>query len=345
MEIYVAMYVFPSLIALIPVNADVLVKRFAWGLMFVCFTVLIGLRHEVGGDWDTYLAVYHEFSSATFEDALTYKDPGYGILNWLVGQIDGGVYGVNLVCAAIFVGGLISFCRRQPMPWLAFLVSIPTFAIVVAMGFTRQATALGLVFYALNALVDRRFLKFIVLIVLAGSFHKTALPFLFLPLLIPGKGFLITIPLLCVAVTAAWFLSAPAEALWTLYVDSEMEAAGGFVRVLMNALPAAAFFVFWMLGFGRQFKDRWLWLWFSLVAVMSVFLVDFASSAVDRAALYLAPLQIAVLSRIPDSIPDKPLGLVIGFVILVAYGVVLVTWMLYANNAPHWLPYQNVLFS
>jgi len=72
-------------------------------------------------------------------------------LNWLAAYTQTGIYGVNLVCAAIFMIGLISFSRRQPLPWLALAVSVPFFLIVISMGTTRQATALGFVFGGLVA--------------------------------------------------------------------------------------------------------------------------------------------------------------------------------------------------
>ena len=41
------------------------------------------------------------------------------------------------------------FVRRQPMPWLGLLVAIPYLVIVVGMGYSRQAIALGLFYWHL----------------------------------------------------------------------------------------------------------------------------------------------------------------------------------------------------
>ena len=46
---------------------------------------------------------------------------------------------------------LIRFCLAQADPWLSVLIAIPYMVIVVAMGYTRQAVALGILMVGLAA--------------------------------------------------------------------------------------------------------------------------------------------------------------------------------------------------
>ncbi len=43
------------------------------------------------------------------------------------------------------MSGLVQFCRKQPLPWLALAVAAPFIIIVVGMGYTRQSVALGFI--------------------------------------------------------------------------------------------------------------------------------------------------------------------------------------------------------
>ena len=61
-----------------------------------------------------------------------------------------------------------------------------------------------------------------------------------------------------------------------------------------------------------------------------------SSTAVDRLALYIMPLQIAVLSRLP-----LILGRRLGVLIVVLYSVAIeFVWLNFATHARFWIPYQ-----
>ena len=90
-----------------------------WRVMFVLLTLMIGLRHKVGGDWFTYVEHITLASYETLLGAVSLGDPAYSLLNWVAAKTGLGPYFVNTVCAALFSWGLLVFCRAQPRPWLA----------------------------------------------------------------------------------------------------------------------------------------------------------------------------------------------------------------------------------
>jgi len=56
----------------------------AWRMMFLLLLLLIGLRHEVGGDWLTYLDHVDSVRGMSLAQAfLQGGDPAYVLLNWL----------------------------------------------------------------------------------------------------------------------------------------------------------------------------------------------------------------------------------------------------------------------
>lgn len=145
-----------------------------WRVVFVLLTLMVGLRYQVGGDWGNYLPAVARASDHTVTQAIVSADPAYGLLNWLAAKSGLGIYLVNVVCAVLFSWGLVVFCRAQPRPWLALVVATPYLVTVVAMGYTRQGTAIGLAMLGLVALSERKLLRFVLFVALAATFHKSA---------------------------------------------------------------------------------------------------------------------------------------------------------------------------
>jgi hypothetical protein len=81
-----------------------------------------------------------------------------------------------------------------------------------------------------------------------------------------------------------------------------------------------------------------------LVVLVAISLFTVASStAVDRLALYLIPIQLFVGSRLPDT---RLFGLAPASwtQILIAFSLaVLLVWLIFAVHAQAWLPYRNLL--
>ena len=83
----------------------------------------------------------------------------YSILNVISNKLNFGIYGVNLISGFIFSYGLILFCRSMKRQWLALTLSIPYIVIVIAMGYTRQSVALGILMIGYVVLSQGKTLK------------------------------------------------------------------------------------------------------------------------------------------------------------------------------------------
>jgi hypothetical protein len=118
-----------------------------------------------------------------------------------------------------------------------------------------------------------------------------------------------------------------------------MESTGGPIRVLMNLPAALLLFGFWK-KWGRMYDDRWLWSLFALLAVLSLFMVSQASTAVDRMALYLIPLQLVVYARLPVLMKGMVSQRLVIFFMLAYLFAVQFVWLVFAPHAPYWVPYR-----
>ncbi|WP_079553336.1 EpsG family protein [Vreelandella subglaciescola] len=314
-----------------------------WWLVGGLFALAIGLRFEVGGDWFAYLGYLYRAAGMSLIEVLLHGDPGYYLLNWVVAQLGGNIYWVNLACGAILMTGVVAFARRQPLPWLALLVAVPYLIIVVGMGYSRQAVALGFVLLGLVALGDSRLRVFVVWVMIGAAFHKSAVLILPVAGLAASHNRLLSLAWIGAAslIGGYLFLFDSVDSLWANYVEADYQSQGGLIRVLMNAIPAALY-----LGLHKYLAlkegERRLWWWMSLLAIVCIPLVVISSTATDRVALYLIPIQIFVFARLHTLVQDSLWRAYIVLGVLVYYTAVLAVWLFFAAHSFAWLPYQLV---
>jgi hypothetical protein len=305
--------------------------------------LMIGLRHEVGGDWVNYSALIETAKLDPWAYAATWNDPAYAALT-AVGSLWGGDYLVNASCAVVFSYGLAKFCRAQPHPWLALTVAIPYLVTVVAMGYTRQGVAIGLAMLGITALTRGRLWAYFWAIAGAALFHKTAVV-LFGVALFSGVGAVwvrfVVLPVLA-AIVFAGLLADSVSSFYASYVQAAYDSAGAAIRVAMNAMPAAVFLLL-RKRFKLNANEQRFWTLLSITALLTVpvLIVSPSSTAVDRLALYWIPIQLFVWSRLPLALARFPseFRLVTACVILYSLAVLLV-WLLFAHHAFAWLPYR-----
>jgi hypothetical protein len=314
-----------------------------WVLFGLLLALFIGLRYEVGADWGQYLVHLGLASHMSLADIWDGGDPGYVLINWLAGQLGLGVWAVNLVCGAIFTAGLIVFARNQPRPWLSLAVAVPYLVIVVAMGYSRQGVAIGLAMVGLTALSRGSVRNFVLWVALAASFHKTAVAIVPIAILAGTERRVWTAIWVGASALILYvlFLSESVDKFVVNYVEAEYESQGATIRVMMNAIPASIFLLYRK----RLVKDRRelkLWTYFSLMALgfIPLLLVSSSSTAVDRMALYLIPIQLFVLSRIPGVVGGRSNAQLVAIAVLFYSAAVQFVWMNFASHADAWLPYQ-----
>jgi hypothetical protein len=347
MTTYWLMFLFPAFLAVMPWKANADLRRLAWGAATVALIVVVGLRFEVGGDWGPYLTKFRAAVGVNLLDAVKInRDPAYWFFNWLLANADLGVWAQNLLCACLSVGGIVALARRQPQPWLALAVAVPYILVVVAMGYTRQAAALGLGCLALLAVQDRRPWRFMLLVVAAAAFHKSAVVlmplYLFTLPRIKFRHWLLLAAMLLLIIVV--LVSETFEAQWHSYVVKQKESEGAVIRVAMN-LPPVLLLLFRRrkLGFDDPTLRHWLWMaWASLAAVV---LVRYASTAVDRLALYLLPLQMVVYARVFRVSRLRLTRSALSAAVLLLYAAVLFVWLNYSRHADSWIPYRFFPFA
>lgn len=318
---------------------DLLLTFAGFGLV-----LFIGLRYEVGGDWINYtnslaFALYN-----SFDQSLALTDPGYEAMNWVASHLGLGLWAIDLVCASIFVWGLLRLARTQPRPWLVLVMSTPYLITVVANGYTRQAVAIGVVMASFASVIAGGGIVRSILYVTFGMFfHRTAIVLLPILSLATRQNkfwtFLFSLP-------AAYglyitFVAPTIGRLVENYIEEEYASSGAVIRVALVVVGATVFMLYRKrLDFNERETSLWMSLSLAAFACLVLLVTSPSSTVVDRLALYLLPLQAVVLARIPGKLVSEGLGKTI---MIAGAALTLFVWLNYAVNANWWLPYRNYL--
>jgi hypothetical protein len=308
--------------------------------------LMIGLRWKIGPDWADYLDIFKYTQLFSLDVAIGHQDPGFMVLIWLLHRLGAGFWVLNMICGVIFIAGLTAFCRRQPNPWLAFLVAFPYLVIVVGMSGDRQSAALGFLFFGLNAFERGRLNRFVFFVLLAALFHGSVLLMLPVCLLASTRNRLLQVALLIATAALGFYFFREVFSVYAQrYSMEKIQSTGVAYRLAMNALSAILFLAF-KGRFQLDEQQERLWRNISLVtfALGLVLLVVPSSTAVDRFLLYLFPLQFFVLSRIPLTLTTERQNAGQLTMAVIAYAaLVQIVFLQFGTFSQYYVPYRSII--
>ena len=361
MSIYWFLYAFPIVGHLLAPQLTPRQERLLWLTLTSAWILVIGLREDIGCDWNTYLAHFNNIENQFFgrqnasDPVFSFlkfisqwftgrgNDPGYTLLILISSKVGSGIYGVNLISAAIIVGSLSMLCRKMALPWIAWLVATPYFLIVVSMGYSRQAIAVSLTMLGFAYLQQNQNRKFVGLILLAVCFHKSAAFFLPIALLILPSRFFCSRWVFVLATGRVVVILFLARAQFYSYIGGLWESQGAIIRAAMNLLPGLL-----IIFTSRRTEFRGLmssiWIILSWIAILFFLFASFATTPIDRIGIYLISLQIFAASHFPIWWKQGSYQHLLTAAIISLYGLVQFTWLTFAHNRHCWREYKNILF-
>ena len=344
---YWLLFLVPAGIAFSPVRGDKYVQHMAWAIVGLLGILIIGLRYDVGGDWLPYLDYLQNAKKGDLAQVLLdgrFMNGGlYIFLNWVAVKLGLGIYFVNLICGTIAMVGLIKYCQKQPMPWIALAVAVPYMVCVVFMGYTRQAVALGFLLWGLSILREGNERKFFGLILLGSLFHLSlifTLPLMMLTREKTSWWYYLIFGLFFIGI---YFLFSTLgllgiyESVWKWYLGQHSQ--GGEIRAYMNALPVFMALFFWH-NIKRISPDYKIIKWMSIAAILCIPLLSVSTTLIDRFAVYLMPLQVALWPRLIAVQSTMLMRSTWASMIIAFYGLVLFVFFNFATHAPWWVPYR-----
>lgn len=319
------------------------------GLAAAGIFLFVGFREDVGADWQRYRDIYYHISVIRpFSDGLS-TDFGFYLLNWAAAASSIGFYGVTAFCAAALAWGLVSFAKQTAYPWVCLTIAMPHVVNVMAMDHIRQSTALGFSLLGMANLLRGRTLACIILLVVACSFHKSAV--VLLPLVAAASnrsrmttylcsfGFVVAFYFLVLADTASVYEAR--------YIRREYGARASTLRLLQNIPPALIYLAIWR-RIGMRVEARYFWFLLSLCAFVLplLLLVVPSSAAIDRLGKFIIPLQMFIYSQMLVLLTDGVLYRLFVVVLLCVYCLMYQgAWFHFSEIADEfWIPYGTILF-
>jgi hypothetical protein len=344
-------YILTYLISSLAITFRRVKRKFIFLFVFSWLLFLIGFRYEIGADWNAYLN-YYEIVYPYLENIFL-TDPGYGVINFISGWLNGGIYLVNILSGFIFLFGLFYFIKHLPYPSLAMAIASSYLIFVVAMGYTRQSIAIGLLMIAYILFSKGKIIRSVIFSFLAVFFHTSALfgliiiflAFLWqnkLRIMLNKKHLFVLIIITIILLLAYYkFFLLRQEYFLTTYVKGEMESKGAYPRVFLNFIAG----LFVLLGIVKLKTGEPLWKILAACSILSPFTIPiFGSTTVDRLNLYIYPLQIISYTHLLTKVKESSLRYLLWLIIFLVYLFTLIIWLLFAQHKDAWIPYKNSVF-
>lgn len=181
MEIYIITILLISLFAFFELRCKLTVVEHTImaSILYLVIVLQVGLRWETGTDWSSY---YDHFLNTTdiemvFLNSLIGFELGYGLFSFFIRGLTDN-YTIFLLLHAMLYYFLIFKAnnRLSPFPFLSLLLFYVTN--IGVLGSNRQLLALAICLYALRFIIEKKSVKFFILVFVAFLFHTTALLFM-----------------------------------------------------------------------------------------------------------------------------------------------------------------------
>ena len=280
-------------------------KQIYYGVLFFLY-LFAAFRFEVGCDWGTY-RMMHLVTQDPLEDlwVRVLTEPFFIFSSKIVHFFNLEYYWINVLTTSIFFIGIHKLAIRSSDPLSFIILLFPILIINMPMSAIKQGAAIGMVCLGFCAFFDKKTLKYIMYIFLAGGFHLSALIFLALVPFLGGPltlkraffGSLIAIPIIGLIA-----LSSYADMAINRYVESNNpEAAGAVFRIGVLILGMSTFLIFFKNKWKAQFTDQYsLMILAALMTITLAVLLPISSVLSDRFGYYLIPLLTLFFVSIPS---------------------------------------------
>lgn len=336
------------------------ISLFTYILILVIFTILIGLRFEIGPDWVLYSKMMERAKDLNLSEIFFEVEPGFAFFNWIGAQLD-AIYLVNSLSALIFLTGLISYAKKQTYPWLSLTIAFPILIVMVGMGLTRQSIALGIEFFSLVAMDERKYIKSLIILLAASLFHISSI-FLFvlyapqvLKNIFRPKLIIVLVPIFSIFIVL--FLDNieyVINAYFDVYIINKhnLNFSYNLSSVILKILPtvfASVILIFNKFKFFALSNKENVHLYERmayLVLILFSYLILRPQNTIfiDRFAIYLYPLTIYVFNK---TIDFKFFNISrFDYHLIYISGAFLYTtiWLFFAYHRYDFVPYKNFLF-
>lgn len=219
-------------------------NKFLIGCVTLVLILVAGLRNNIG---DTYFYMYsYKIGTFTWETIFEDKDPGFGILQMILKSITSDPQILILITASITnLLIVITLYKYTRMIELSLYVYITSGMYLVSMNGVRQFLAASIIFWATKYLLSGNSKKYFLSVLIASTFHLSALILLPTYYLVRRKAWTkITFALLTLTVLIVLGFNEFQKILFSTLEGTQYEGYNDFqegganiIRVAVNCVP------------------------------------------------------------------------------------------------------------
>lgn len=331
----------------VPTNTLIYKSKFTNALfLYTILLIFVGLRYQTGGDWYSYEIKIIQLSTLEFYELLAQNEPGFSTLAYLMSWINEKHIVINVICATIFLTGIIKLGVEIGYPSMVMLLSFPFLIIVVGMGYVRQSVALGFLMIGIVNLSNGRNFSYFIYCIAAGFFHSSSIIMLLL-------GFTqckiyrnyVLIGILFTVFGCFFYFSGVFDEYYVSYVSSENQSGGVWYRLVLLDFSALIFLIFRTKfpNLNQQLIRYCTAMSLIALAFPFILLITDSTIGIDRFSIYLYPLQLITYTSLVFLFKGRENREIYVLLVSINLLIVLMTWISYSPNASDWLPYRSVL--
>lgn len=329
---------------------------------FIIIALLIpicisGFRFSVGTDYNTYVSLYNKYATCDLRNIFTVKEvePFFIIvckLAYILRNVN-IVFFIYAILTVTFIFAAIWNEKDKISISLAFFLYMYLY-FGGSMNIMRQALAVAVAMFSYKYVINRKFVKFILLAILAISVHKTAIVILPLLFMIRNggeqkkKSRVFTIMKICfivgfvaIVLNIEYFLNIIGQIeyfeKYNVYVQYEGESRN--LSLILNLLVYSfiTFFIKNMIKYDRNNEY-----YYYLISIGLVFgALGYKSPYLKRVSNYFNILEILLLATIPKIVKEKKQKQII-ILGIIAYAVIRFILTVYILKQGDLVPYRTI---
>jgi hypothetical protein len=264
------------------------------------FIFIFGFRNEVGADWFSYKANFNlyvnninEFFDGVSE--LNLREIGFRLVNYFSYLSEINYLGVIFTTTLIFiVFSIYGAIKLNINPYYFLTLTFPFHVVMSGMNLTKQSLALAISFAGIHYLLENKKGSFVFIILLAASFHTSALILLAYLLIVIKKRYALVFSTMLFPIYILMSVR------YEQYFESGSSSGGFFLRIAFVVVILVSLWIlksYWLKK--SQIESR---LYYSLYAffIVIMFIALISSTMADRLSYYLIVFSAGLFLRIDE---------------------------------------------
>lgn len=317
-------------------------------ICFLAIALMIGLRHFSNGSGDTrfYCVNWIELRETTFSDFKVKLfeidlEKGYLIAVWIFAHIFKDYQFVMILSGTFFAISVCCFVSKNsknPIMSLLIFNCIGIFSFLVQG--LRQGIAMCICLFAIEKCKKKQLFKFILLILLAMTFHSSAILFSVVYIL---QNFKINVPsfmvFTLVVIIVVSLLPKIFQFMNTLLNDDySTETATSEDSVIITVLIYAAILLVSLLFYEKSKDDNHYSIFFYMCCISTIMMMlrGSTSTIVERVGFYFSFSSMILVPNCIDNIEDKPTKIFTN----IAVGILFIVLAYHKASYSELVPYE-----